>query len=642
MKRKAYGVNEERGVGMVNAMLALSLLAIFALVASSIAINEKRSATSDVVQTNAFLSADSGGEEAIAWLRAQKHAPAVLKPASDNHVVHHSGERRMELNGSAQRFEYSIRARSQAADGLPGRRPRAGYQMGEQGGYEDLFYVVDARGEADGAGESRVDLLVSKLYPSGYAEAFPSGLQPSEFSRDRPASERRIFSGSDDVARRTQEARDRDGWKLDDSTPVLVGPPRSFLLTADHQRFLSRHADRRPVLYATATDGLLHAFAAEDGRELWAFAPRTNLSESGPAAFDAKIDGEWRSVLVGGTTDGYFALDVSEPDEPLFLWERSFPRLGRHATRPALVRTREYTALWAGSAPDADGLAAVHLIDLADGSLLGEPLVLDRSGGENGLSAATAIDLDSDGYHELVYQSSLAGIVYRFQRETDGEDWQAWPIFDSGGQPIQARPSVAYFGPQRLLIAFGSGRRASDDGARQDDPRNFYGLIDDLTLDGVTRRASDLRDQSYGVHDASQAAGWHFRLRNDDEERVTEAAAIVEGVVYFSSYAPADDQHAPGGRSWIYGVDYRSGAAIVGDSKQRATDRSLRSEAIGEGIASRPMVLLGDDEFVIRTSEAKLTRHPLLRSPTTLMVRSWRESSGADTTVRLQKVQARR
>ena len=59
-------------------MLALSLLGVFALVAASLAVNEKRSTFNDRVHLNAFVSADSGGEVAIAWLRNQPRPPFVV------------------------------------------------------------------------------------------------------------------------------------------------------------------------------------------------------------------------------------------------------------------------------------------------------------------------------------------------------------------------------------------------------------------------------------------------------------------------------------------------------------------------------------------------------------------------------------
>lgn len=156
------------GVGLIHAMMALSLVAIFALVAASIAINEKRSATHGVAHTTAFLSADSGAEAAIAWLSMQDDVPFVRRPGMKIPELHSERDGRMDLEDTRQRYSYSIRVRTSELDGAPTQRPRPGYQLGDQGGYADVFYVVQSRGEAADAGESHVDLLVSKLRPCGY------------------------------------------------------------------------------------------------------------------------------------------------------------------------------------------------------------------------------------------------------------------------------------------------------------------------------------------------------------------------------------------------------------------------------------------------------------------------------------------
>ncbi len=132
-------------------------------------------------------------------------------------------------------------------------------------------------------------------------------------------------------------------------------------------------ADRMKVVYVGGNDGMLHAFNAgekngtgawvheggEDpnddgiviGEEIWAYIPSNLLSELkelarpsygstgcqhktmvdlSPQVWDVKIDHdndtdrEWRTVLIGGERGGgdlYFALDVTDPKNPIILWE---------------------------------------------------------------------------------------------------------------------------------------------------------------------------------------------------------------------------------------------------------------------------------------------------------------------------------
>jgi hypothetical protein len=151
----------ESGLGLVNAMLALSLLGVFALVAASLAINERRSTFNDRVHVNAFVSADSGGEEAIAWLRNRPRPPFVLDFATSMRV-YETQDRTMTAYQADQKFDYAIRMRSGAEGG-----PRM-HRFGNDTSFMDYYYVVDSHGEGGSKGESNVSLVVSRLAIGSY------------------------------------------------------------------------------------------------------------------------------------------------------------------------------------------------------------------------------------------------------------------------------------------------------------------------------------------------------------------------------------------------------------------------------------------------------------------------------------------
>lgn len=340
-----------------------------------------------------------------------------------------------------------------------------------------------------------------------------------------------------------------------------------------------------------------------------------------PSVFDVRLSSGWSTILVGGNRDGagnFFALDVSDPERPELLWERSMPSFGCGFVQPALVRTPRANELWIGSPLDDSGQASLYRLVAETGEVVEDARLVDLSSGDNMLGAATAIDLDFDGHHDLVYQTTLSGRLLRWTRSGDEESWRLATIFDTGGQPLQARPSVAYLGGDRLLLGFGSGRYLRGADVDVNAPQHFYGLIDDPGVEGRTLGPTDLRDQSQGARDTEGFQGWRFRLRNDPNERVVEPAAIVEGVVYFTSFAPQGNPGIAGGHSWIYTVELQSGAAI-GDE---------RSVSLGAGIASRPVIALAHGSVLVQGGDARLHRRPLARIPSTLKVRSWRESDG--------------
>ncbi len=157
-------------------------------------------------------------------------------------------------------------------------------------------------------------------------------------------------------------------WKLGDinrSTPIVVGPPnRNAALMGDtasddsYATFKEDHANRPPVIYVGANDGMLHCFDVLTGEELWGFIPynllpklkemyqfdpadptvhyfrpsQTGYIDATPCVADVQIGGAWRTVLVcgqgpgsgsviGGGLNYYWALDVTDPADPQPLWE---------------------------------------------------------------------------------------------------------------------------------------------------------------------------------------------------------------------------------------------------------------------------------------------------------------------------------
>lgn len=142
---------------------------------------------------------------------------------------------------------------------------------------------------------------------------------------------------------------------VDRSTPAVIGPSP-----------LAGSAGRPTMVYFGATDGMMHAVCASTGggcdvvgRELWAFIPRTLLTElrkstarvdGSPHVIDAY--GNWdndattpdsfATVLIFHTGTGVmtnnnvvpavFAIDVTAPNNPKILWEYSVANVGARDT----------------------------------------------------------------------------------------------------------------------------------------------------------------------------------------------------------------------------------------------------------------------------------------------------------------------
>jgi len=146
-------------------------------------------------------------------------------------------------------------------------------------------------------------------------------------------------------------------WKLGDiyhSQLAVVGSP-SAKTTSDKNKSNTeayyryqqgydsfKGGNRKEVVYVGANDGMLHAFDSNTGDELWAFIPPTMLQslskmdsvkantshsiygvDGSPVVKDIYYANKWRSVLLSGMGSGgfgYFALDVTKPGTPIFLF----------------------------------------------------------------------------------------------------------------------------------------------------------------------------------------------------------------------------------------------------------------------------------------------------------------------------------
>ncbi|MEM6531862.1 MAG: PilC/PilY family type IV pilus protein [Myxococcota bacterium] len=147
------------------------------------------------------------------------------------------------------------------------------------------------------------------------------------------------------------------GWKFFDvghSSPVYVAGPSGdpdFFGTG-YQAFADAQENRKPVVYIGANDGFVRAFDVDNGKELWGVVPNNlagklkrmrAVSNSGDEVYvhEFLVDGtlvpvdvrnssgDWRTVLIAGQAQGlgagdsnyYFAMDVTDPENPLPMWE---------------------------------------------------------------------------------------------------------------------------------------------------------------------------------------------------------------------------------------------------------------------------------------------------------------------------------
>jgi type IV pilus assembly protein PilY1 len=438
--------------------------------------------------------------------------------------------------------------------------------------------------------------------------------------------------------------RYRGDWKLGDivdSSPVVVGVPSSFILEEDYMSFRMAHANRPRAVYIGANDGMIHTFDEWTGEEIWAFIPESQLPRLQdladtlycheyycnltPKAQDVYLGGSWRTVLFGGMKhggDSFFAIDVTYPEAPQFLWETHIPMIIESWTQPEIVRVPGLgTVGIIGTGPDyVNGEAHVMAINLEDGSLMWSEL-LSISTEVNMATAAEAVDIDFDGYEDFFYISDLAGHLWRY-------DLSSFPPSQSllfqTDQPIQAEPVVTVDYNHDVFLYFGTGKYIDPIDFIDVSMQTFYCVIDNHGSGTISRY--DMVDQTATISEVTpNDRGWYVDLLMGPGERVVEPDALVAGVVYFTSFKPMAEKCQFGGFSWLYAMDFRNGAAVDDDDDTGNDTTDGRVEEIGEGIVSRPVVDIVNEDVVIQGSDTRIHVRDTKNVIQQLIVRSWRQ-----------------
>ena len=385
-------------------------------------------------------------------------------------------------------------------------------------------------------------------------------------------------------------------------------------------------ASRRPAaVYLQANDGMLHAFDAAGGAELFAYLPQalqpywprlptpahaaSPYAEGGIAAGEALVAGSWKTVLVGALgsgAQGVFALDISDPARfaqgggALFEFtDQDDPDIGNVFNAPAVARFRTGAAQYGDFVVVASG----YNNNRADGSGRSNEagpgvlflLSLDKepasawqlnrnyfkfafpaasAAAANGL-AQPALVPDIDGSVRYVFAGDLQGQVWR-QDFAAGPPWPApaaIPLFaarDAGGQrqPI-TMPLRAVHANGGLLLLFGTGRLLEAADASNQSLQSFYAVSDQLDVARTASRADLAARQrvangagGYRLDGGAAAAqGWVLDFPAAGE-RMIATPQLLDGRLYFATMIPGRSACAPAGG--LYLLDAQTGQPPAG------------------------------------------------------------------------------
>ncbi len=463
---------------------------------------------------------------------------------------------------------------------------------------------------------------------------------------------------------------------LDLSRALPMGDPlHSDVVIADY-------ADGKRVVYTATNQGFIHAIDATEpatgefnnsngGNEIFAFMPQELLPNiqylvyggfTGEHLYgldgnivpihtddnnDGIVNGRDKLMLIIGMRRGgsnYYALDVTNPASPRFMWQISggtgqFEKLAQSWSRPSLISVKsggsEKKVLVFGGGYDdtiddrhestpSNG-NAIYFVD-TDGDFIRE---LTHSNMDYAIpSDLRVLDTDGDGLADRIYVGDLGGQVWRldFNDVSRASDFKLEPLIDVSGigyQPFFYPPSVSLqVDSQRetyFAVSIGSGNR---DNPLADQNRGALYLIEDSTpqndavrtltvSDLYNATSADLQSSNETVAATAQEqldrrSGWFIQL--NPGEKILSETITLDNSIFATSFTPLVDGTAASvcdvpslAQNRLLGVNLTdAGPAnnLSGDDTREpgtSTTTNRFTDLVAQGIASQPQLVFSKD-----------------------------------------------
>ncbi|MDR7191487.1 PilC/PilY family type IV pilus protein [Luteimonas terrae] len=366
------------------------------------------------------------------------------------------------------------------------------------------------------------------------------------------------------------------------------------------------------TLYVAANDGMLHAFDAANGRELFAFVPgivnignMATLSRGdyvhkflvdGPVTVSNRQITPDKNLLFGSLGKGgrgMYALDVTDPDSfsaSNVLWESNTANMGLVMSQPIVARVRNSATtvkpavVVSNGVNSANNRAVLIVLDAETGDVIRE---IDTGVGSaaqpNGLSAPTGV-YGADGRTlSYVYAGDMLGNVWKFDLSNGSATaWTVSKLFAAGtSRPISGRVAISIDPKTRKRwVFFGTGRYltvsdADPDSVGSQATQGMYGFAEDT----ATLTSADLVQRTIAVTSATvdgypsrafevsapipaDKKGWFINLPQG--ERIVQDAQVVSGMLVTASMLPSGNACDAGGTGFINALSAFTGTSGSG------------------------------------------------------------------------------
>ena len=335
----------------------------------------------------------------------------------------------------------------------------------------------------------------------------------------------------------------------------------------------------------------------------------TYFVDGSPTVMDAYFGGAWHTVLVAGLNGGgrgYYALDITNPGNPLPLWEFcddaavctwADKDLGFTYGNPIVTKlpSGQWVVLLTSgynNTVTGDGQGYLYIRDLRTGAPVGTGKYGTGVGDTttpSGLAKITALasNFAVDNTALAVYGGDLLGNVWKF--DLTAPTPAAKEIAQTAGptQPITTKPEITRIGSDFVLyVATGAYLGVTDLSSTA--VQTVYAFKDTNANLGNLRRTPGIVSNTASLAgttvtigktttvDWATQLGWRVDLPQAGE-RVNIDPQLIQGNLLIASNVPDTDACSAGGESFFYAFDFQN---------PRAAINSLNGTTLGTRIGS--------------------------------------------------------
>jgi type IV pilus assembly protein PilY1 len=454
-----------------------------------------------------------------------------------------------------------------------------------------------------------------------------TGLQDDSGSPDKP------FRGRDNVL-----------GDIVNAETAYVKQAQFEYADAGYSAFKASTKTRQAVLYAAANDGMLHAFNADTGRELWAFIPsmvipklyklaaKSYLHEfyvdGSPVVGDIFDGSAWRTILVGGLNkggSGYYALDITDPLAPKALWEfcndstmctQIDANMGQSYGNPVIAKldNGDWSVMVTSGYNNADSKGYLYVLNPLTGAKKFPAIQTSCTSANCGLSKISAWTRSTkNNTAERIYGGDLDGNMWRFDinnliAPAGREAFKLARVGDSATSLVQSITTKPELGLvyNKAVVFFGTGRFLGDSDKTDTSKNSFYAVVDDLSSVslGNVRTSGDLVDQQLAagtnlqglnirtntnkVVDWSVKKGWYLDFPTAGERNFTDPSLILGTLAFTTNIPTTSDPCSGGGVSWLYQLDFKTGGS-VNTAEKSSTGQLISAQYVANEYSTRPV-----------------------------------------------------